>query len=195
MGKYNLLRRAAVERLTAEEIQELWPELLEGKHRDRLIRSFIPYGLYMANRVAASWPSKRDDLVSEAMLIIVTLVDGIPKGKIKNCENIAGFVARHLLYNLLKFAQRDKLVQRGSRTKLRAIQSYDVSQIESEELREVIESCEFTDKERIILERRLKEYTLVEIGDELGVSTQAIHNINNRIRQKVRAKIHAVYGN
>ncbi len=179
--------------------------ILNGDYtRDELIENFIPLALKIAGR----FPSKyleTDEARGIALVELICLLDKAEK-PIQNVGKLVGYISMSLKYRLKDYCQQhssqsvistprsvDKRVLTHSFAEDLGA-AYYTAAINSPESRaefiEVLLKVCGHPRERVIIMLLLEgDHTLIEIGEELGISRQRVQQLRDILFEKIRVEL------
>lgn len=181
-------------RLTDEEIAKVLESYRAGELglANKIVMHYLGLALAIACRFGFNFPNKKYEIASEALFLLVKVVQLIQKQE--TIENTSGYVSKYISLGLRKFLKEDTLiripVKSASRKKLappvKETSAEPCAKVEHS-FNEIISSLNLTILQKEILKLRLENYTDREIGDKLGCSHTTVRIQRNLIGEKYDA--------
>ncbi len=176
----------------------------DSSARQQLIQHLLLVAKRCVGMILAVYPTSRnelDDMVSEAALVVVDVVDRIKNGLKVNPIKLSNYTAVTVLHHVNEMlAENESSIRVSDRTKRRnynsgrenpvkfqdeALDNIPTPDCESDfEVRDALEAVISTPIERRIVELREASYTDSEIGELLGISQQTVSLLRFNLYQR-----------
>lgn len=180
-----MLKRFIIE-IPEEEIPELFRKLKEGdiEARDRLIYGHLKLGLMIVGYFMKFRSGIGQELVSEMLWTLTTSVDNIQKGKIDENPNVTGYIRGRM-----SGALRNLVMKKAPTLIVKDYPSRKANDSELE-IEDILKQCKLNKTQQQVVELRLSGMKDPEVGAQMGITKQAVH----QIRLGIQARLEKFYG-
>lgn len=173
-------------RLTEDEVLRCYKILRHGKSlkaktiaRNFLIMNHLGLGFAHATRFVASRPNQADEIVDEMIFGVIQGVLRMEEGSIDHHEtpNIAGYLVKMATGRMIAFIQHrpPELLPQPRKSK----------QLDSLELRELIDKSITTPQERMVIDFRAEGYKDSQIGAMMDLTASRVQQIRNAVKTRL----------
>lgn len=190
---------------TEDELKSLVMDFLEKGNEESktlIIEGHIRLAMSIAARYIDHFPSKTDDIVSEALLAVTESVVLAP-GRLGPPFNISGWITRSIHNRISNFLCRDFVVRIPNWIIKKGGYKYTMQELDvnivnknevimqklKERLHTMILEAKLTDLENLIISKLLMGYKEKEIADEMKVSQQYVNRLYHLALEKLKCTV------
>lgn len=161
---------------------------LKAKDWDLLTESHMRLGCAIAGRYV-SLGGNSDEMVSAAMLGIVTAVDRAKKGLLKH-DNVTGYIIHYIHQNCAEALRLDCVIPIPQHNDSKIItcpitdNNIEATETRLGELYEILEHITYTEVEKDVIFLRQQGYTDTEVANNLNISRSTVTKTRKRLLKR-----------